>query len=89
MTNAIEAKFRGDIVAVNAFLSRYDTGGADYNAYAYIRIVFRANRAYGAGTFLDGNSNELARILARVLVKGPDKCGANNSAALWDDEATR
>ena len=89
MTNAIEAKFRGDIVAVNAFLSRYDTGGADYNAYAYIRIVFRANRAYGAGTFLDGNSNELARILARVLVKGPDKCGANNSAALCilDDEA--
>ena len=68
MTNAIQAKFRGDIVAVNAFLSRYDTGGADYNAYAYIRIVFRANRNYGSGTFSDSNSNELARILSRVPV---------------------
>ena len=90
MTNAIQAKFRGDIVAVNAFLSRYDTGGADYNADAYIRIVFRANLAYGARTFLDGNSNELARILSRVPVQGPDKCvGANNSDALCvlDDEA--
>ena len=90
MTNAIQAKFRGDVAAVSAFLSRYDTGGADYNADAYIRIVFRANLAYGTGTFLDGNSNELARILDRVLVRSPDKCvGANNSDALCvlDDEA--
>ena len=90
MTNAIQAKFRGDTAAVSAFLSRYDTRGADYNAYAYIRIVFRANRNYGSGTFSDSNSNELARILDRVPVKDPDKCvGANNNDAfcILNDEA--
>ena len=93
MTNAIQAKFRGDSGAVNAFLSRYDTGGDDYNADAYDKIVVRANRAYfgsSAGTFSSTKSNELARILARVPVKDPGKCiGANNSDALCvlDDEA--
>ena len=90
MTNAIQAKFRGDTAAVSAFLSRYDTGGVDYNAGAYTRIIFRANRNYGSGTFSASNSNELKRILDRVPVQGPDKCvGANNSDALCvlDDEA--
>ena len=90
MARVIQAKFDRDSDSVDTFLSLYDTGGGNYNADAYSRIVLRANRAYGSGTFSDTKSNELARILARVPVQGPDKCiGANNSDALCilDDEA--
>ena len=91
MRGAIQAKWRGDTDAVNTFLSRYDTGGADYNQDVYRSIVFVANtHGYGAGTFDPNANNQLAAILARVPVQGPDKCiGANNSDALCvlDDEA--
>ena len=91
MGSAIEAKFSGNIGAVNTFLSRYDTGGTDYNEEVYRNIVVAANiYAYGAGTFDRFGNNQLAAILARVPVQGPDKCiGANNSDALCilDDEA--
>ena len=90
MRGAIQAKWRGDIGAVNTFLSRYDTGGADYIQDVYRSVVFVANTNYGAGTFDTNANNQLAAILARVPVRGPDKCiGANNSDALCvlDDEA--
>ena len=91
MGSAIEAKFSGNIGAVNTFLSRYDTGGTDYNEEVYRNIVVAANLyAYGAGTFDRFGNNQLAAILARVPVQGPDKCvGANNSDAfcILDDEA--
>ena len=91
MSGAIQAKWRGDTDAVNTFLSRYDTGGADYIQGAYNSIISVANvNAYGAGTFDSRGNNQLAAILARVPVQGPDKCGgANNSDALCvlDDEA--
>ena len=89
MGSAIQAKWRGDTDAVNTFLSRYDTGGMDYYPQVYEGIVFFANDAYGAGIFDTNANNQLAAILARVPVRGPDKCGANNSDALCvlDDEA--
>ena len=86
MVSAIQAKFRGDTDAVNTFLSRYDTGGTHYNANVYRGIITFANAYYGQNTF----NSQLAQILARVPVKGPDKCiGANNSDTLCilDDEA--
>ena len=91
MAYVIQAKFDGrDTSSVNTFLARYDTGGDDYNADVYSRIIVRANTSYGAGTFSDTKSNELARILARVPVKDPNnKCGANNGDAfcILNDEA--
>ena len=68
MMNAIQAKFNRDHEAVNTFLSAYDTGGANYKADIYSNIILAASHAYDSGTFNTSNSNELARILARVPV---------------------
>ena len=90
MGSAIQAKFSGNIEAVNTFLSRYDTGGTDYNADAYNGIAIFANARYGQNTFNRFADDALADILSRVPVRGPDKCvGANNSDAfcILDDEA--
>ena len=69
MVDAIQAKWGGDIETVNTFLSRYDTGGADYVQSAYYSIIIHANHdAYGVGTFDQNADNQLAEILARVPV---------------------
>ena len=68
MGSAIQAKFSGNIEAVNTFLSRYDTGGTDYNADAYNGIAIFANARYGQNTFNRFADDALADILSRVPV---------------------
>ena len=69
MVDAIQAQWRGDTDAVNTFLSRYDTDGADHIQNIYRSIIIVANHdAYGVGTFDEDADNQLAEILARVPV---------------------